>query len=112
MIKRHFTDVKEEVPSLEGTKGCTVQWLISKEQGAHRYAMRLFTLHANGIIPLHAHDETEHEIFIIEGQGLFDNGKEKIPVKEGDSLLVPAGEKHCFCNQTQKLLRFICVIPI
>lgn len=112
MIKRHLTEVKEEASSLEGAKGCTVQWLISKEQGAKRFAMRLFTLQPDGIIPLHVHEDTEHEIFIIEGQGFFDDDEKKIPVKEGDTLFVPAGEKHSISNQTQNPLKFICIIPL
>lgn len=112
MLKRHCTEVKEDEPSLPGTKGCTVQWLISKEQGAQRYAMRLFTLQPDGNIPLHEHDDTEHEIYVIEGRGLLDDGEKKIPVKPGDALFVPAGEKHSFVNQTQQILQFICVIPL
>jgi quercetin dioxygenase-like cupin family protein len=112
MIRRQISNVKKEISSLDGAKGCTVQWLISKEEGARRYAMRLFTLQPDGFIPLHTHDDTEHEIFIIDGQGLFDDGKETIPVKEGDALFVPAGEKHSFSNQTQRPFKFICVIPI
>ena len=112
MLKRHCTEVKEDEPSLAGTKGCTVQWLISKEQGAGRYAMRLFTLQPGGNIPLHEHEDTEHEIYVIEGRGLLDDGEEKIPVKSGDALFIAAGEKHSFLNQTQQILRFICVIPL
>ena len=112
MIKRNISNVKEEASSLKGTKGCTVQWLISKEQGARRFAMRLFTLQPDGFIPLHIHDDTEHEIFIIEGQGLFDDSNKTILVKEGDTLFVPAGEKHSFSNQTPKPFKFICVIPV
>jgi quercetin dioxygenase-like cupin family protein len=112
MLKRHYTEVKEDVPSLAGTKGCTVQWLISKEQGAKRCAMRLFTLQPGGTIPLHEHGDTEHEIYIIEGKGLLEDGREKIPVRSGDVLFIPAGEKHSFVNQTQQTLKFICVIPL
>ncbi|MBE0432121.1 cupin domain-containing protein [candidate division WOR-3 bacterium] len=112
MIKRHFTEVKEEPSGLAGIKGCTVRWLISKDQGAQRYAMRLFTLQPDGIIPLHQHEDTEHEIFIVEGQGVLDNGREQIPVRAGDAIFVPAGEDHSFVNHTRQPMRFICVIPL
>jgi quercetin dioxygenase-like cupin family protein len=112
MIKRHFTEVKEETPGLTGTKGCTLRWLINQEQGAKRYAMRLFTLQPTGIIPLHEHENTEHEIFIVEGQGILDDGIKKTPVRQGDAIFIHAGEAHSFINNTDHPLQFICVIPI
>ena len=112
MLKRHCSEVKEDKPNLAGTKGCIVQWLISKEQGAKRYAMRLFTLRPGGNIPLHEHHDTEHEIYVIEGKGSFDDGKKKSSVSSGDVLFIPAGEKHSFVNQTHHDLKFICVIPL
>lgn len=112
MLKSHFTEVKEEVSSLAGTKGCTVRWLISQEQGGPRFAMRLFTLQPNGIIPLHEHGSTEHEIFVVEGQGIIDDGNTKTPVKQGDAIFVRAGERHGFINNTDQILHFICVIHI
>jgi quercetin dioxygenase-like cupin family protein len=112
MIKRHFTEVKEELTSFPGTEGCTVRWLISKNEGARRYAMRLFTLQPGGIIPPHQHEDTEHEIFIVEGEGILDNGREKIPVRAGDAIFVEAGEDHSFVNDARQPMRFICVIPL
>ena len=112
MLKKHFTEVKEKSSSLTGTKGCTVRWLISKEQGAPRFAMRLFTLKPNGSIPLHEHESTEHETFVIKGQGLIDDGNTQTPVKQGDAIFVGVGEKHSFSNTTDQDLQFICVIPI
>ena len=74
--------------------------------------MRLFTLQPKGSIPLHKHDDTEHEIFVIQGQGIFDDGKEKMPVKQGDVLFIQTGDSHSFTNNTDQPLEFICVIPI
>ena len=112
MLKKHFTEVKEETLGLVGTKGCTVRWLISHDQGAEHYAMRLFTLHPGGFIPLHEHETTEHEIFIVEGQGIISDGTKEVPVKKGDAIFIQAGEKHSFINKTDRPLQFICVIPI
>ena len=112
MIKRNFTEVKQEIPSLAGTKDCTVRWLISKEQGALHYAMRLFTLEPGGIIPLHEHETTEHEIFIVKGMGILDDGNKKTPVRQGDSVFIQPGEKHSFINEATQPLLFICVVPL
>lgn len=112
MIIKHSNEVAEEIPFLEGVKGCTLRWLIAEEDGAKNYAMRLFELKPNGIIPLHSHIDTEHEVFIIEGRGTFNDGKNDIQVKKGDVIFVEPKNKHSFKNTSDKPLKFICVIPI
>lgn len=111
-MKKHFTEVKEEPTTTAGAKGCTVRWLISKDHGALHYAMRLFTLQPGGIIPVHKHEDNEHEIFILEGEATLDDGREKRPVREGDVIFVEAGEEHSFVNHARRPMRFICVIPL
>jgi len=55
----------------------------------------------------HYHENDEHIIIIIEGEGTeLVEGKE-IPVKAGDILFVPAGEKHTTMNNSDKDLRYI-----
>ena len=55
----------------------------------------------------HYHGNDEHIIIIIEGEGIeLVEGKE-IPVKAGDILFVPAGEKHTTLNKSDKDLRYI-----
>ncbi len=74
--------------------------------------MRLFTLDPGGIIPLHEHESTEHEIYVVEGRGIIDDGTAKMAVEAGDAIFVKAGERHSFVNNMDRSLRFICVIPI
>jgi quercetin dioxygenase-like cupin family protein len=112
MFIKHFDQVAEEIPTLEGTKGCTVRWLIGQKDGAKNYAMRLFELQPGGLIPLHSHEETEHEIFIINGEGTINDGENDIRVKKDDVIFVKPGEKHSFINNSQNPLKFICIIPI
>jgi len=78
MFIKHLDQIAEEIPTLEGTKSCTVRWLIGQKDGAKNYAMRLFELQPNGIIPLHFHEETEHEIFVVEGEGVINDGENDI----------------------------------
>ena len=55
----------------------------------------------------HFHEKDEHIIIIIEGEGIeLVEGKE-IPVKAGDVLFVPAGEKHTTLNKSDNDLRYI-----
>ncbi|MEO0185084.1 MAG: cupin domain-containing protein [candidate division WOR-3 bacterium] len=101
-----------EVPQLAGTKDTTLQWLITKNDGALHYAMRVFTINPGGEIPVHSHNNMEHEIFVLEGEAIMNNGVSEIPVKKGDALLVQPNEKHGFINNSTAPFRFICVIPI
>ena len=112
MVIKHAEHVLEVSSQLEGTKGCTLRWLITKEDGAQNYAMRLFELQPCGIIPIHIHEKSEHEIFITKGSALLDDGEKTIEVKMGDAILVKPGEKHSFKNNSNHPLKFICVIPI
>ena len=112
MIVKHSNEVIKERPSLEGTERCSLRWLITQEDGAKNYAMRLFELEPGGSIPLHAHVNTEHEIFIIEGCGTLNDGKENYEIKRGDAIFTKPGDKHSFKNNSNQPLRFICVIPI
>jgi len=112
MMIKHSSEVTEERSSLKGTKECTLQWLIAEKDGAEHYAMRLFELKPGGLIPVHNHEDIEHEIFIVDGSALLDDGKDKIVVQKDDVLLVQPGDKHSFINNKNNPFKFICVIPI
>jgi quercetin dioxygenase-like cupin family protein len=53
----------------EGALKVKVRWLITKEIGAENFAMRLFEIEPGGYTPLHSHP-WEHEVFILEGEGV------------------------------------------
>jgi mannose-6-phosphate isomerase-like protein (cupin superfamily) len=61
----------------------------------------------NTQVPYHFHGKRESLIIIISGEGteVFE-GKE-IPIKAGDILYIPAGEKHTTINRSDKDLRFL-----
>lgn len=55
----------------------------------------------------HYHEKGEHIIVIVSGEGIeIVEGKE-IPVKAGDVLYVPAGEKHTIVNRSDRELRYL-----
>ena len=105
---------EEMEPSPVETKeavGVTVRWLIAKEDGASNFAMRLFEVEPGGSTPLHTHP-AEHEVFILEGEGaVWREGKE-VPFRPGTAIFVSPGEKHCFRNKGEGVLRFLCMIPV
>lgn len=112
MLVRSVNSVKKESVTNYGSIGTTIQWLISKEQGAPRFAMRLFTLEQKAIIGIHSHPE-EHEIFIINGEcDLIAEDGTRTVVKTNEVIYMPPGEPHGYENVGSEELRFICVIPL
>ena len=107
----NFYNMEPEAVHLEGAKGVTIRWLISDKDGAPNFAMRLFEIERDGHTPLHTHD-SEHEVFVLEGEGaIWHDGKE-ISMGPGCAIFVPPREKHCFINKGEESLRFLCMVPI
>ena len=55
----------------------------------------------------HYHEEREHLIFLIKGKGVEIIEGEEFPVKAGDVLFVPAGEKHTIMNNSNEEMRYL-----
>ena len=107
----HYTEMEPKLVDMEGARGVNVRWLIAKEDGAPNFAMRLFEVEAGGTTPLHRH-ATEHEVFILEGEGAVWREGEEVPVGPGTAVFVPPEEKHCFKNTGEGILRFLCMVPV
>ena len=106
----HYTEVELEEPEEQGIKDVKVRWVISKKDGAENFAMRVFEIQPGGYTPLHQHD-WEHEVFVLEGDGITKNKTSEEPFKQGDVLFVPPMEWHQFCNTGNEMLKIICLIP-
>jgi quercetin dioxygenase-like cupin family protein len=106
----HYTDVKLEKPNEEGIKNLKIRWLISKKDGAENFAMRLFEVKPGGHSPLHQHD-WEHEVFVLEGEGIMRDKVNEKPFKKGDAFFIPSMEWHQFANNSRSDLKFLCLIP-
>ena len=106
-----YKEVVAEVANMEGAKGVKVRWLISDKDKAPNFAMRLFEVEPGGHSPLHTHD-WEHEVFILEGEGVANNGEKETKIKNGTVLYVAPNEKHQFKNIGSGTLKFLCMVPI
>ncbi|MBI5000326.1 MAG: cupin domain-containing protein [Euryarchaeota archaeon] len=109
MRHAHYTEVKAEDPG-QGSKDITIRWLITKKDGAERFAMRMFEMSTGGYTPYHQHD-WEHEVFIVEGEGALKTEKGERKFKGGDFIFVPAGEWHQFLQKGKGPTKFLCLIP-
>jgi len=94
----------------EGAVNVRMRWLISKDMGAENFAMRHIEIDPQGHSPLHSHP-WEHEIFILEGEGVVTDGKEEKKVKEGDFIFIPPNGTHQTKNASQKTMELLCMIP-
>ena len=93
-----------------GTSKVNIRWLINDEMGAKNFFMRLFEIKSGGYTPLHIHD-WEHEIFILEGEGIVVCEEEEKLFRAGDFVFISPNEKHQFRNIGKKLVKLLCLIP-
>lgn len=107
----NYRDMAADPVETEGAKDVTIRWLIARQDGAENFAMRLFEIAPGGNTPLHTH-RTEHEVFILDGEGAVWREGEDVPVGPGTSIFVPPEEKHCFKNIGEGVLRFLCIVPV
>ena len=91
--------------------GVVKREVITADDGAPHFCMRVFEVEPGSSIPLHSHP-WEHEIFVLSGQGaVLSEGGETQVVKE-NVIFVPPNERHGFANNSNQSLRFICAIPL
>ncbi|MEM2688614.1 MAG: cupin domain-containing protein [Candidatus Bathyarchaeia archaeon] len=107
----HYSEIKAENATEEGASKLKVRWLITKDTGAPNFAMRLFEIEPGGHSPLHAHP-WEHEVFVLEGEGTVVGSDGEKRFKAGDVIFVPPNEKHQFRNDGNRIVKFLCLIPL
>jgi len=108
MKKVRLNDVEGTSP--EGTKGVVFRQLLAKNVDAPNFYLRLFDVEPGGNTPLHAH-AWEHEVFVVSGRGKIVLADSEHMLAEGDAVLVQPNETHQFVNDSESLMRMICVIP-
>ena len=106
----HFDDVELENVDIEGAKNTKIRWLVAQKDGAPNFAMRMFEVKKDGHTPYHTHD-WEHEIFVLEGEGVLVLKDEEKPFKQWDIMYIDPNMEHRFKNTGKGLLRFLCIIP-
>ena len=95
---------------VEGAKDVEIRWLISKEDGAENFAMRMFELQPGGHTPLHTHSH-EHEVFVVEGQGTVVCEGQDYEFASEYVIFVPPNKEHRFKNTGESVLKMLCLIP-
>ncbi len=106
----HFSEIEAQDVEAPGFKGVEVRWLITKDDDAKNFAMRLFTIKPKGRSAQHSHS-WEHEVFVLEGAGSVLCCDEEKPIGPGYVVFIPPNTSHHFKNTGDKPLRFLCLIP-
>jgi len=96
--------VREELP------GVTLRVVISEDDGAPNFIMRVFEVEPGASTPWHIHD-WEHEVFVLAGEGQAVAAGGSTPIGPGSVVFVAPGDQHQFVNSGSDVLRFICCIP-
>lgn len=105
---KNENELKFEPTKLEGAKGVYRKYLIIGEDGAQKFYMRMYKVEKNGYTPLHKH-VYEHEVFILNGEGVIVSDKGEIPIKKGDAIYIDSNELHQLKNYKGEPLIFICI---
>ena len=106
MLSRKYLEVAEEPVGEDKS----VRWVIGKPEGAPNFAMRVIEFQPGAVFERH-HHPYEHEIFVLEGEGVAEGPEGKIEMRPGVALYIPPDEPHEYRNTGAGALRFICVIP-
>ncbi len=107
----NYTEIPLEEVNMEGAKGAKIRWLISQKDKAENFALRMFEIDKDGHTPYHIH-EFEHEVFVLEGEGMFVSEWGERPFKAWDTIFVEPNVKHQFKNVGDGVMRFLCIVPI
>lgn len=110
MKVNHYEAVTQQPVEMEGSKGCHVRWLLGEKDGTPNFAMRQFEVSPGGYTPRHSHPY-EHEVFVLEGEGVVLEGNEPHTLRAGDVVLVKPDEVHQFRNTGRSPLKFLCLVP-
>jgi quercetin dioxygenase-like cupin family protein len=95
---------------MAGADRVHMRMLIGPKERAPTFHMREFEVAPGGCTPHHQHD-FEHEVLVIEGQGVVKSDEGDRPIHSGDVVYIPPNERHQFVAGADTQLRFICLIP-
>ena len=100
-----------ELDPIEDAPGVLHRVAVGADDGAPRFAMRVFEVEPGSSTPFHIH-WWEHEVFVLAGEGVVKSQAGETRIGQGTVVYVAPDEQHCFSNNGSEALRFICVIPL
>lgn len=110
MKVNHHSDVELKPVDMEGAANTKVRQLLGTNVAAANFAMRMFEIGPGGHTPRHQHDY-EHEIYVLEGEGVVIEGDQQHTLKSGDVVYVHPNDIHQFRNTGGATMKMLCLIP-
>jgi len=90
--------------------------IVSGEKGSSAVTLRLVEIPVPGPDDTarkpHYHQGFEECIFVMAGEGCTEAESGSFPLKTGDTILIPSGEKHMTRNTGSKPLVLLCFFPV
>jgi len=90
--------------------------IVSGEKGSSAVTLRLVEIPVPGPDDAarkpHYHQGFEECIFVMAGEGCTEAESGSFPLKTGDTILIPSGEKHMTRNTGSKPLVLLCFFPV
>jgi quercetin dioxygenase-like cupin family protein len=99
-----------------GLPGRKAMEIVSGERGARGVTLRLVEIPAvkagDALRAAHQHSEFEECIYTISGRGTTFADSGEYEMRPGDTLLMPAGERHVTRNTGSEPLVLLCFFPV
>jgi quercetin dioxygenase-like cupin family protein len=112
-MARVFTPAEAKRLDLPGRSSIEI---LSREKGTRSVTLRLVEIpvadaSTSERLP-HSHSNSEECIFVLSGHGVTRADSGEYPLKTGDTIWIPAGEKHYTRNTGDLPLRLLCFFPV
>lgn len=112
-MARVLTQAQAKSMGLAGRKSLEI---VSGEKGSQAVTLRLVEIPVPqpGDKPRgpHFHQGFEECIFVMQGEGCTKADSGEYPLKTGDTILIPPGEKHVTRNTGEVPLVLLCFFPV
>lgn len=106
-LKRAADADYAELSQADGVRKAVI---LDESDGAPNFRMRRYRLAPGAEVPKHT-NAVEHEVHTVDGEYVVGIEDEEYTVREGDSLLIPAGTVHWFRNESDAESSFVCMVP-
>jgi quercetin dioxygenase-like cupin family protein len=108
-----LTQAQAKSMGLPGRKSLEI---VSGEKGAQAVTLRLVEIPPvkadDSPRGRHFHQGFEECIFVMSGEGCTEADSGNYPLKAGDTILIPSGEKHATRNTGNEPLVLLCFFPV
>jgi len=112
-LAKILTQSEAKSMGLPGRKSLEI---VSGEKGSQAVTLRLVEIPVpkpgETLRGPHFHQGFEECIFVMSGEGCTEADSGKYPLRAGDTILIPSGEKHVTRNTGSKPLVLLCFFPV